>query len=608
MGLASYYRRFIKGFAKIAGPLTEKTSESVKFEWTGEMQEAFEELKNSLSSPPVLVYPSYDKPFIVSTDASNKAVGAVLSQLDDNGREHPIHYANRNLNEAEKNYSAFEREALGIVFALKKFRHYLLSQKFKLYTDHQALKYVINLRDPHGRIARWMSLFAEFDFEVVYRPGKKNANADYLSRPVEEHEVTMVMDIGIEEDLAAVQTYLSTGVVFGETHGERRATKMKAKKYLVHEGDMFRRTSKGLRFVPKVEERLRIMKGLHDEIGHWDFRTTYTVIAEMFWWPTMRPDVAHFVRSCDICQKTNPPEQKRPYGKLPVSGLFHTWSIDFAGPLPVTKEKSKYLLIAVEHLSGWPVARAIPTQLFNSTGVVQFVKKEIVGPFGVPVCVVSDNDTKFDNAPVKDYAESSGIKWKYISTYNPRRNAKVERMVGTLKRAIKKMVLSTEVQWDECLERVLQGYRSRPNACGISPFAVLFSVRPRFSTEPPPLDVHGRDVALMREFEVASMKAIRAARLIPVSSPSEPTFKVGDLVLLRRGKNITGPKLLKSDWSGLFTVKKEKHPQYLLEQDNGRQSRKPVHARRLRKYAARQYEFRQGTRFGLRSHAVYPCV
>ena len=89
------------------------------------------------------------------------------------------------MNEAEKNYSTYEIEGLAIVFALKKFRHYLLCQNFKLFTDHEALKYVINNRDPHGRIARWISIFSEYDFEVVYRPGPRNANADYLSRPAQ---------------------------------------------------------------------------------------------------------------------------------------------------------------------------------------------------------------------------------------------------------------------------------------------------------------------------------------------------------------------------------------------------------------------------------------
>ncbi len=154
LGLASYYLRFIPGFAKIAKPLNETTSENVKFTWSEEMQAAFEELKMKLTSAPVLAYPDYSKPFVVCTDASSKAVGAVLSQSDENGRDHPIHDTSRKLSSAESGYSAFEREALSVIFALKKFHHYLTSNKFKLYIDHQALKYVFNMKDPHRRIAR----------------------------------------------------------------------------------------------------------------------------------------------------------------------------------------------------------------------------------------------------------------------------------------------------------------------------------------------------------------------------------------------------------------------------------------------------------------------
>ena len=117
------------------------------------MQKSFDMLKRALITAPVLAYLDFSKPFLVATDASSAAVGAVLSQFDENGREHPIYFASRSLNEAVKNYSLYEREGLAIVFALKKFRHYLLCQKFKLFTDHEALKYVINNRDPHGRIA-----------------------------------------------------------------------------------------------------------------------------------------------------------------------------------------------------------------------------------------------------------------------------------------------------------------------------------------------------------------------------------------------------------------------------------------------------------------------
>ncbi len=149
------------------------------------MQTAFQELKVKLTSAPVLAYPDYEKLFVVSTDASSKAIYAVLCQADENGRDHSIHYASRPLSSAESNYSAFERQALGVVFELKKFRHYLTSNKFKLYTSHQSLKYVFNMKQPHGRIACGFTLLAEYEFEIFYRVGCDNPCADFLSRPVE---------------------------------------------------------------------------------------------------------------------------------------------------------------------------------------------------------------------------------------------------------------------------------------------------------------------------------------------------------------------------------------------------------------------------------------
>ena len=107
------------------------------------------------------------------------------------------------------------------------------------------------------------------------------------------------------------------------------------------ESDLYRRIAKGLRFVPGEKARTSIMRGLYDEIGHWTFTTTYIFISDSFWWPKVEVDVAHFVRSCDSCLKANTPEQNGPYGKMPVSGLVLTWSIDFAGPLKQTASGSK---------------------------------------------------------------------------------------------------------------------------------------------------------------------------------------------------------------------------------------------------------------------------
>ena len=202
LGLASYYWRFIPGFVSISKPLVEKTSEKVKFVWTDSIQESFDTLKLKLTTAPVLEYPDYGKPFIVSTDASSKEIGAVLAQIDEDNRENPVHCATRVLNAAEIYYSAFEREALGVIFSLKKFCHYLLSNKFKLYTDHQAQKHVLNMKDTYGRIARWFSLLADYDVEICYRAVAQNAAADYLSRPA--NTIMAIEEADIEPDLRDV--------------------------------------------------------------------------------------------------------------------------------------------------------------------------------------------------------------------------------------------------------------------------------------------------------------------------------------------------------------------------------------------------------------------
>ncbi len=148
LGPASYYRRIIKGFSKEASPLSERISENVVFERKSEMQESFESLRQTRVAASVLAYPDFAKPFIVATGASKRAIGAVLSQKYGNRREKSIHSASCGLNNAEKNYSTYEREEQAILFALKKFRHYVSCQKFMRFANHEALKYVINTRNP----------------------------------------------------------------------------------------------------------------------------------------------------------------------------------------------------------------------------------------------------------------------------------------------------------------------------------------------------------------------------------------------------------------------------------------------------------------------------
>ena len=163
-------------------PLEELLREDQEFEWTEECNISFETLKRKLVEAPILRFPNWSIKFHVHIDASGLAIGEILTQPGDDGMDYPIFYSSKKLNEAKINYSTTEREALGMVFALQKYRHYLLSNHFIFYTNHQALKYLVNKRLHHERICRWLLLFQEFEFEVIVRPGNLNVGPDHLSR------------------------------------------------------------------------------------------------------------------------------------------------------------------------------------------------------------------------------------------------------------------------------------------------------------------------------------------------------------------------------------------------------------------------------------------
>ncbi|KAL0880701.1 hypothetical protein ABMA27_001917 [Loxostege sticticalis] len=181
LGLVSYYRRFIPDFSKVAKALTSLLKKDTPFIWQNQQQLAFDTLKHKLTTAPLLIYPDFSKPFILTCDASNHAVGAVLSQ-GDVGKDQPIAFASRTLNKSECNYSTTEKELLSILYGCKTFRPYLYGRKFLIITDHRPLKWLFNHKDPSSKLQRWRLKLEEYDYEITYRKGKLNSAADALSR------------------------------------------------------------------------------------------------------------------------------------------------------------------------------------------------------------------------------------------------------------------------------------------------------------------------------------------------------------------------------------------------------------------------------------------
>lgn len=216
LGLSGYYRKFIQDYSKIAKPMTHLLKKDVTFNWDENCQIAFDQLKNALCAEPILQYPDFTKPFILTTDASGKALGAILSQ-GTIGSDLPIAYASRTLNKSEINYSTTELECLAIVYGVKQFRPYLYGRKFVILTDHRPLSWLFNLKDPLSKLARWRIQLEEYDYEIKYKPGVQNSNVDALSRM---YSIREIKDESYTSFLEKSETTIITNSNVKEVNGE----------------------------------------------------------------------------------------------------------------------------------------------------------------------------------------------------------------------------------------------------------------------------------------------------------------------------------------------------------------------------------------------------
>lgn len=211
LGLVGYYRRFIPDFAKVTKPLTSCLKKRNKIIADKNYIDAFNKCKELLTHAPLLQYPDHDKPFILTTDASNVALGAVLSQ-GTIGNDKPIAYASRTLSETESRYSTIERELLAIIWAIKHFRPYLYGKKFYIYTDHRPLAWLNSLKDPNSKLTRWRLRLQDYNFEIIYKSGKQNTNADALSRikvnALDSDDDGESMQVNVDEDEISLQDHI----------------------------------------------------------------------------------------------------------------------------------------------------------------------------------------------------------------------------------------------------------------------------------------------------------------------------------------------------------------------------------------------------------------
>ena len=313
-GLAQFNRCFITDYAGIMEPITRLTRKGEAFDWTTECKNAYQYIKTRYQNAPILIGVDWKLEFHIHTDASNIAVGAMLAQNPTGETNQPIAYALRLLNKVEKNYTTTEKEALAMVYAVNKFRHYLLGNRFIFYVDHLALQYLVNKPQVSGRLARWLLLFLEFDFKVIYKPGKIHSVADALSRNEGAEPATEILDQTTDAQLFSMQPdwihpiidYLQTGT-FPPSMTKEACKRLayRAIPFQLVQGKLYRQGKDSrLRQVISDTQARMILQELHkgNAGGHFsqDIKVR-KVLDAGYWWPTLYKDTYDYCQTCHEC-------------------------------------------------------------------------------------------------------------------------------------------------------------------------------------------------------------------------------------------------------------------------------------------------------------------
>lgn len=279
-------------------------------------------------------------------------MGAVLARKQNYSRIHPVQFASRTLNFAEKTCLACERKTLAGVSVLRQFRVYLLcSTSFKLITDRQALIYAFQNKYFPGRLAPCLDFLSEYNFNVEYRRRAANGIVNYLSHvkvpgAVSSDEGKLAMAVctyeanDLKPQLQALFSYLQDLNIDPIPKAQQARVIASSKYFLVLERRMFRRTPRGLRIIAPISSRREILRTFHDDVVHWDLRTTKQFVLERCWWRTAPKNIIEYVKSCAGCQKSTPILPSRTTLQLPITNLFKVFSVEFAGPLPPTSAET----------------------------------------------------------------------------------------------------------------------------------------------------------------------------------------------------------------------------------------------------------------------------
>ena len=603
LGLCNFFRTHIKNFAQVASPLYILTRKDKAFngKYTDEENAAFETLKKTLCSEPVMAYPRSDRTYALLVDAATGTsekpggIGAILTQIDDQNNFHAISYASRQLVTHEKNYSPFLLEMQGAVWGMDYFQEHLRGKRFILFTDHKPLEALSHI---HTKTLNRLQLaMLDFDFEIQYKKGIEMP-ADYLSRtPV--GSITSINPF--TEELPKLQRLCKQTnpiIRFLEKKPDNYSvrTKNMAKTCFLNQNvlwteyifdNSFSQETKTLLFAPESIRR-RLICEAHGKIltGHNGIEKTKQRLLTTYYWPNMDADIADHIKTCITCQINDKSKHKpSKLQSLPVcSAPNQRVHLDLFGAVKSSSNKNNYILCMTDAFSKYAEVVAIPNKE-APTVATEFFEKWICR-YGVPSVIHTDGGKEFVNKLEAELCEKLEIKHSKNTPYHPQCNAQVEVFNKTVQKYLASVVNPSTLDWELYIAPLMFSYNTSFHATTkTSPFQLTYGMTPRLPSFPTP-DLERKHYG--EGFVEERMQLLEKARQIATEQiiksgikseenfnkkTTETKFEKGQDILLDNHQFLKVNKKFAAKWTGPHEITKiinEKCVEIKLNTHNGR--------------------------------------
>lgn len=469
LGLAGFYQKFIANYSEIVTPISNLLKKNRrKFSWTEEADVAMEKLKSALVSGPVLANPDFQLPFIIETDSSDLAVGAVLVQIQD-GERKTIAYYSKKLSSTQRRYSATERECLAVLLSIEHFKHFVEGTPFIVQTDAMSLTFLqsMSIESKSPRIARWALKLAKYEIVLQYKKGSENIPADALSRAIN------TIDAVLEDPYISQLKDMITK--YPDRYRDFRITNGKIFKFITNstipEDSGFR-----WKYVVPSPERKSVIEVAHKE-AHLGFLKTLAKVRERYYWPRMASDIKRICQNCPVCKESKIPNTN----VTPVCGkpklCSRPWemiSMDFLGPYPRSRKGNMWLFVVCDFFSKFVLVQCMHAA--TSISVCTFVENLVFNLFGTPAVCITDNAQVFRSKQFETLLTTYGVTHWNLAVYHPSPNPteRVNRVIVTAIRCSLNQQKDHR-DWDRSVHQIAKAIRtSVHDSTGFTPYFINF--------------------------------------------------------------------------------------------------------------------------------------